>query len=160
MIVNPKIIVEQKIVYPVKTEQIQQNGIDLTLREAAEIIGKGKLSKNHRIIPAYRKIKHIKNHYNFKPNKSYSVIYNEIINIPYNMTALIYQRSTLNRSGCNIFSSIYDSGYKGRGAGTLKTTNPIQIEKGARICQIIFFKSQSASLYKGIYQNENIGDEV
>lgn len=71
-------------------------------------------------------------------------------------TAFIVQRSTLIRNGAEIRSSVYDPGFGTANMGAmLYVWIPIQIEKHARVAQIIMHENERTDLYDGSYNNEN-----
>lgn len=165
---NPRVAAGLGWVTPVEPEQVQQNGIDLTISEVYELVGcEGSLSHDNKIETRRQGIRtqpHAyflneqskQGFYKFEPGKAYEVVFNEVVNVPCNAVGLCWQRSTLNRNGVNLFTCVWDSGYHGRGSGTLKTTNTFYIEKGARVAQIVFFKADAAGAYQGSYQNERL----
>lgn len=151
MIINPKYIVDQKIVEGEGFE-IQQNGIDITLSSASLVSG-GILSKNSRKINEYVPMSpEENNHYVFFPNQAYAIEFEQKVKVPDNMCAQIIQRSTLNRMGGFVLSGLYDSGFQNVIGAILRTSCEIRIEKGARVAQIIFQEASPASLYNGVYQ--------
>jgi len=156
--VDPRLIKERMLILPMRKDQLQPNGIDLTIDKAYKVIGKAYLDEAGLKDQGLKKveIKPTGDYFEFSPNAAYEVVYDQTIEVPDNMVALTFQRSSLNRSGCNIFGSVWDSGYKGKGSGTLKTSVPIDIKRHTRVAQIIFFWADSSSTYNGRYQNERI----
>jgi len=156
--VDPRLIREKRLVLPMKQDQLQPNGIDLTIDKAYRVIGSALLDETGLKDEKLKKveIQPVDGYFEFSPNIAYEIEYDQIIEVPDNMVALTFQRSSLNRSGCNIFGSVWDSGYKGKGSGTLKTSVPISIKKHTRVAQIIYFWADSSSTYNGRYQNERI----
>jgi len=155
-IVNPKEVTERGII--INTEggnmEIQQNGIDLTL-ESVDLIKGGVLGREARDIIPYDPIMCDSDEYFLlSPDQSYSIMFQQKINVPENMCAQIIQRSTLNRMGGFILSGLYDSGFNNQIGAVVRTTVPIKLQKGARVAQIIFIMAESASLYNGIYQSK------
>jgi deoxycytidine triphosphate deaminase len=67
----------------------------------------------------------------------------------------VYGRSTLNRAGILLRSSIYDSGFVCNKIGfTMYPFNDCVIERESRIAQIIFYESHSNTMYNGQYQEQ------
>lgn len=154
MIVNPKKIVEQRLIENLTDNsfEIQQNGIDITLGEVKLIVG-GKLGKNERVIGDYIPVVPDNDGYIlFEPGNSYSIDFQQKIRVPDDMCAQIVQRSTLNRMGAFILSGVYDSGFENTIGAVLRTTAPVLIQVGARVAQIVFSEADPASLYDGVYQ--------
>lgn len=67
--------------------------------------------------------------------------------------AFIIGRSTLNRNGVLVNSSLYDAGYNGGVNGTIqnRTKDFAMIKKGTRIGQFIIMKADTVKLYDGVY---------
>lgn len=84
----------------------------------------------------------------------YLVRYNEIIKVPVDAIGLVIQRSTLMRGLGLLLSSVWDSGYEGRGVGIMMVPRNTVIHKFARVGQIIFIKALSSKLYDGTYNKE------
>ena len=134
-------------------ENIQPNGVDLTVSEVYEITEMGQLRKESRKIPEYKVLKGEK--WSLKPG-GYVIRYGEWIKIPLNAVGLVLPRSSLLRMGATIYTALWDSGYEGRGIGLLQVFNPhgILLEKGSRIAQLIFISARSYGEYKGIWKKE------
>ena len=136
-------------------QQIQPNGVDLTIGEIYRFKSEGSLGKT-KILPEYEKLDTDENDYFVLRPGAYLVRYREKVKIPTNAIGLVFPRSSLQRMGATIYTSVWDSGYEGRGVGLLVVFNPhgIRIKKGARICQIIFLTAESFGEYKGEYKYE------
>lgn len=128
MQISPKEIVERKIVEVCEFSEVQQVGIDLTVSEEV-VLGHG---------------------------ESFNVLFNEKIELPIDIFALIYQRSSYSRKGIFTTTGVYDPSYKGSLGCTLYNLSggPIKIEKNTRVAQIVCFKADSASAYSGQYQGK------
>lgn len=128
MIINPQKIIEQKIVTPSEFSKVQQNGIDLTVSEDV-FLNKGE-SKN--------------------------ILLNEKISLPANMCAELKVRSTYSRKGLFLSSGLWDSGFVGNLGCTLynMSNDSILIPKNERICQVVCYEAESASLYSGQWQGK------
>lgn len=143
-------------------EQIQPAGFDLTLNSVYLISSQGEIydsSIKEDILPNYEEVKTINGLYNLNKG-AYLIIYNEIINLPNNLMALVYPRSTLIRMGATIYTAIWDPGYNGRGRGLLNVFNEkgIILRKNSRIAQIVFFElmGNSQKIYSGKYKGEGL----
>jgi len=163
MIVNPKRVVEMGWVTNLlnKEEQIQQNGVDLTLADIALIEGGCRVGKKHKSLPNYIPLKSQptlegERIYKLEPGKGYILRINEVTKIPKDKCAMVWMRSTFNRCGCPIFACVFDSGYKGNPTFAAYPVTPIHIEQGARVAQIVFFEADSASMYEGQYQHQGL----
>jgi deoxycytidine triphosphate deaminase len=156
----------------------QQVGVDLTLETVKEIVG-----NNHHYLGIYygnyilkdktfieKSITYktidptlmlIDNCENKKQcwhlNKGiYSLTFNQGCKLPNNIKAEIVGRSSLNRLGALIRSSIYDPGFETEQMGvTLYTFLPIVIEYQARVAQIVMdYCNPIDNLYNGQFQKE------
>ena len=89
----------------------------------------------------------------------YALVSVESVEIPENVAAMVIMRSTLNRIGVPIHSGLYDSGFRGKIQPTLYPFNSFDIELGSRFAQVIFFQANSATLYRGQYQDQGLTPE-
>jgi len=131
--VNPKIVRKLGLVKFAKNTEIQQVGIDLTIAETVRL-----------------------NHGEHK-----AVRLNEVVSVPVYMFALMFSRSTFNRQGILITSTVFEPGW--RGIPTVSVYNlsgtDFSIRKDTRVAQIIFFKADVASVYNGQYQNQFLNEK-
>ena len=149
--------------------QIQVNGIDMTIGEIFVPKGAGFIdfTNDKRCICEYEEIHPIISFVDeeqsqycqcYKLEKgTYIVRLHEKVNIPKDIIGLIRPRSSLMRNGVNVSSSIWDSGYHGRGYVLMMVENPhgIKLTKDTRICQMYFvFLDRETDGYKGIFQGE------
>lgn len=87
----------------------------------------------------------------------YIVEWTEIIEIPKNVIGLLSPRSTLLRMGGTIFGAVWDRGYKGKGQSGMYLHVSFLLEHQARLAQIIFIDAQEdEQLYDGQYQGEGL----
>ena len=84
--------------------------------------------------------------------------YNEVVNIPADVFAIGRTRSSLLRSGAQIGTALWDSGYRGRSGSLLTVHHPdgLELVRGARILQLVFFQlaAPAERTYAGAYQDE------
>lgn len=130
MQINPKMILEMGIIENLGKGQVQQVGIDLTLKEL--------LLLEH--------------------GMALNVDLEQIIKLPHNIFSLFYGRSSYNRKGVLIRGSVYDPGYNGGCGCTIYNMSgqTLVINPGERVGQMVFFKADPASGYEGQYQNEKL----
>ncbi len=164
MIQNPEMIIEKDFVSPVTEEQIQMNGIDLRVESVQSIEGVVSIFKDSKQLPNYINIKSEVNLnkgkiWKLEPGKAYLLQIAETIKIPEGMCAMVWMRSTFNRSGIPIFACVFDSGYEGKPTFTAYPTIPLYLEKGTRVAQIVYFNADTAKMYVGQYQGEGIKKE-
>jgi len=142
-------------------EQVQPNGIDLTLREVALLQSSGKIAVDDRqrlvsdLAPlVFDGLDFI----DLMPG-AYIITYNEIVHLPKNVMALASPRSSLLRCGVNINTAVWDAGYSGRSQSLMVVYNPqgFRLQRNARIVQLVFFQlTEETEGYQGAYQGENI----
>jgi dUTP pyrophosphatase len=140
-------------------EQLQPNGVDLTLREVALPQSSGRVTVQQRLLPELAPLVFDGMGFLDLMPGAYIITYNEIVNLPKNIMALARPRSSLLRCGVNVGTAVWDAGYSGRSQSLMVVYNPqgFRLQKNARIIQLIFFKlGQKTEGYKGIYQGENI----
>jgi len=129
-----------------------QVGYDLTLKEVKQIIGGTVFSDKTEVLP-YLEVptftKEGKTVYTLSAG-SYSLTFEQGVKLPSNKTAFIRHRSSILRCGAIITSGVYDPGFEVDEMGAvLIATQPITIEVGARVAQIIIFDNSEAELYDG-----------
>jgi len=142
-------------------EQVQPNGIDLTLRQVSMLQSSGKIAamNSQRLVSDVAPL--VFDGLNFidlMPG-AYIITYNEIIHLPKNVMALAMPRSSLLRCGVTINTAVWDAGYSGRSQSLMVVYNPqgFRLQRNARIVQLVFLQlSQETEGYQGAYQGENI----
>jgi len=143
-------------------QQVQPNGIDLTLKEIALLSSSGSLglSNESRALSSTSPLVFDGlGRIDLLPG-CYLVTYNEVVNIPRNIIALATPRSSLLRCGVSIHSAVWDAGYSGRSQSLMVVYNPrgFRIYRNARIVQMVFFllSREVTQGYQGIFQGENM----
>ena len=142
-------------------EQVQPNGIDLTLREVALLQSSGKIA----VKDSQRQVSNLAplvfdglDFIDLMPG-AYIITYNEIVHLPRNIMALATPRSSLLRCGVTVNTAVWDAGYSGRSQSLMVVYNPqgFRLQRNARIVQLVFFQlTRETEGYQGIYQRENI----
>ncbi len=142
-------------------EQVQPNGIDLTLREVSMLQSSGKIAA----MDSQRLVSDVAplvfdglNFIDLMPG-AYIITYNEIVHLPKNVMALAMPRSSLLRCSVTINTAVWDAGYSGRSQSLMVVYNPqgFRLQRNARIVQLVFLQlSQETEGYHGAYQGENI----
>jgi len=142
--------------------QIGPNGIDLTLKkvETFETSGAVDFDDSHRKISDCFELPFDESGRLHLKQGAYKITFNEIVNMPNDLTAIARTRSTLLRCGASIETALWDAGYRGRGISMLvvHNKNGITVEKNARLLQLIFLPliSPTDAPYRGAYYEENI----
>jgi deoxycytidine triphosphate deaminase len=122
-------------------------GFDLRLGEVYSIEGDGFLGVEERNTPKSNLIAknddtkpENDNFFIFEPNKYYLIKTIESVNLPINLSGVIFPRTTLFRSGLALFNGLVSPGYCGEltfGLRNMGNSN-IKISFGARIVHITF----------------------
>ena len=139
------------------------SGFDLCLGQVHEISGAGFMGLQERnsaktkLLYEYKKQE--KQSLIIKPGESYLVTTREKVNLPQNLTANLWLRSTLYRSGIILSGGNVAPGYSGElsflffNAGLAE----MEIELGARIVHILFYEiSGVTNLYRGQWQKGRV----
>jgi dUTP pyrophosphatase len=148
----------REFLQPLKGEQVQPAGIDLTISEVFELDGGGEIdfSNEHRKVPAGKKIEFGEK---VKLGQgSYRITYGEAVRMPKDAAGIVLPRSTLMRMGATVISALWDPGYEGRGYGLLVVFNPhgIVLHRNARVAQIMMVRGRTEKEYEGAYKGENL----
>lgn len=138
-------------------------GFDLCLGKVYEISGEGFMgleernSAKSKVLYEYNKKE--KQSVIIKPGESYLVTTREKVNLPQNLTANMWLRSTLYRSGIILSGGNVAPGYTGElsflffNAGQAE----VEIELGARIVHILFYEiSGATNLYRGQWKGGRV----
>jgi len=142
-------------------EQVQPNGIDLTLREVALLQSPGKIAvkNSQRVVSDLAPLVFDGLGFIDLVPGAYIITYNEIVHLPKNVMALARPRSSLLRCGVTVNTAVWDAGYSGRSQSLMVVYNTqgFRLQKNARIVQLIFLQlTQETEGYHGAYQTENI----
>jgi dUTP pyrophosphatase len=142
-------------------QQVQPNGLDLTLREIALLQSSGQITvkNSERQLPGLSPLVFDGLGFIDLVAGIYLITYNEIVHLPGNVMALARPRSSLLRCGVTVGTAVWDAGYCGRSQSLMVVYNShgLRLQKNARIVQLIFmWLSYGTEVYRGIYQNENI----
>lgn len=153
-----------------RDKQVQPNGVDLTIDEVylvdgaaaigdeeynkpnrykAERVATSEISKKHQEVVSSDWV------YDLGAS-TYVVVYNEEIEIPEGFTGFVLPRSRLLRSGADLTTAVWDSGYNGRGEGGLVVSTNMYLDPGARIGQMVMFRSETTNTYDGTHQGERV----
>ena len=146
---------------PDKDNQVQPNGVDLTIKDVAMFSSAGTIpvdNKDRVLSSVSPLIFDGLDRLDLLPG-CYLITCNEIVNLPRNIMALAYPRSSLLRCGVSVHTAIWDAGYSGRSQSLMVVYNPqgIRIYRNARFIQLVFFylSKEVEEGYKGVFQNEN-----
>ncbi|MFC1915625.1 deoxyuridine 5'-triphosphate nucleotidohydrolase [Chloroflexota bacterium] len=142
-------------------QQLQPNGVDLTLREVALLQSAGKIA----VMDSQRLVSDLAplvfdglGFIDLMPG-AYVITFNEIVHLPKNIMALATPRSSLLRCGVMVNTAVWDAGYSGRSQSLMVVYNPhgFRLQRNARVAQLVFLRlTQETKGYQGNYQGENI----
>lgn len=141
----------------IKPENIAQHGIDLNLIKVQRMLGVGRVPKIGKTeLVSYHEVQPVSGWWHLEPG-AYDITLAQGCDIPADKMLLIRQRSSLLRNGSILHSSVFDAGFKTENIGTvLVVTHPIEIEVGARVCQIYAHDSNEVkNLYDGQFQGDS-----
>ncbi|WP_248517050.1 deoxyuridine 5'-triphosphate nucleotidohydrolase [Salinarchaeum laminariae] len=142
---------------PIEEEQVQPNGVDLTLEAVLEPDEVGRIGRDGKTVADRTEIEPEGDDrvFHLEPG-GYVVRYTETVAIPEEHVGFILPRSSLMRNGTTLETAVWDAGYEGKGEGLLQVTHPIEIEQGARFGQIVLADAAHEDLYDGSYQGERL----
>ena len=145
--------------------QLTPNGFDLTVARIFSFTGAGTLdfSNKERMLPEGEEI--FPEKINSADNRgwwnlekgTYKIITNESVNLPRDLIALAFSRTSLLRMGAFTQHGVWDAGFKGKGEFilTVGNNNGINIKQNSRIAQLVFLRINETSRgYNGIYQEK------
>ncbi len=140
--------------------QIQSCGVDLTVRSVAWYTTAGTVDfdNSQRVLSSTEQIEWADDQVDLSAG-AYHIVYNEKVNLPPDLMALVYPRSSLMRCGVTVHTAVWDPGYCGRGEALLVVHNPhgFRLRKGARIAQLVFtgIGTDVERSYNGRFHGEN-----
>ena len=142
---------------PTTDEQIQPNGVDLTLDAVFEQREPGRIGRDGKTVGDRDPVPTASGDGVYRlPPGGYVVRYAETVSIPDGHVGFIYPRSSLLRNSCMLNTAVWDAGYEGKGEGLLEVHHDIELEAGARIAQIALTEADHEDTYDGSYQGENL----
>jgi deoxycytidine triphosphate deaminase len=144
-------------VTPVTDDQIQPNGLDLTIEALFQQTSPGRIDCDGKRIGERERIEPDEetNCYHLEPGH-YIVAYAETIAVPQEHVGFIYPRSSLLRNSCMLDTAVWDAGYEGKGEGLLEVNHELELEGGVRIGQFVLAPADHAGTYDGSYQRERL----
>ena len=158
LMVKPPLIEE----YISLHDQLQPNGFDLTLRDVQTMTSAGSMGDgpDQRELPDTVPVPFGPGGWTDLQPGPYLLTFNEIINLPLNLTALGFPRSSLLRSGVSIHTAVGDAGYRGRPQALMVVHNPsgYRVRRNARLWQLVFFQlaRPESQGYQGRFLGENL----
>ena len=143
--------------------QLTPNGFDLTVAKIFAFAKSGAFdfSNKERILPETKELISKKINpsdkfgwWNLKEG-TYKIRTNETVNLPNDLVALAFSRTSALRMGAFTQHGVWDAGFCGRGEFILEVGNPkgIKLKQNCRIAQLVFLKANATESYQGIYKN-------
>ena len=141
-------------------------GFDLRMGEIYELSGDGFLGVEERQTPESKSVAKCnpekiddENFFIFEPGKYYLIKTIEKVNLPIDISGIIFPRTTLFRSGLGLFNGIVQPGYCGEltfGICNLGKSN-IKVSFGARVVHITFHEVLGeGNQYRGQWQGGRV----
>ncbi|SEW12815.1 deoxyuridine 5'-triphosphate nucleotidohydrolase [Halobacterium jilantaiense] len=141
----------------VSTDQVQPNGVDLTVEAVLEQVEPGRITADGKDIGGRNRVETQREEgrdtFVLQPG-GYILQYAETISIPEAHVGFLYPRSSLMRNSCMLNSAVWDAGYTGKGEGLLEVHHEIELERGARVAQLVLADADHDGAYDGSYQGE------
>jgi len=148
------------LVTPCAEEQLQPNGVELTLAEVGTWRDAGRLAFDNaaRHIPEVEPLPFDDDGWIHLAPGGYAIAFAETVNIHDDLCALARPRSSLLRMGAAVATALWDTGYQGRSRALLTVAAPrgVRLQRGARLIQLVFLKLPSplSRGYEGAFQGE------
>jgi dUTP pyrophosphatase len=144
-------------VTPVDDSQVQPNGVDLTLASVHEQTTRGRIGRDGKRIGRRDAVPFESvegGEWAYLGRGGYVLQYAETVHIPEGHVGFIYPRSSLMRNSCMLNTAVWDAGYEGKGEGLLQVHHSIELERGARVAQLVLAEANHDGTYEGSYQGE------
>ena len=148
-------------VEPVAADQVQPNGVDLTVAAVLEQVEPGQITTDGKEIgkraPVESERRDGRETFVLQPG-GYVLQYAETISIPDDHAGFLYPRSSLMRNSATLNSAVWDAGYTGKGEGLLEVHHEVELERGARVAQLVLAAADHQAAYDGSYQGERVDE--
>jgi dUTP pyrophosphatase len=141
--------------------QVQPCGVDLTVRVVSRFVSAGAIDfDNSGRVLALREAIPWDGDAVDLPAGPYHIVYSEQVNLPADIMALAYPRSSLLRCGVSVHTAVWDPGYSGRAEALLIVHNPhgFRLRRNARVAQLVFtlLGMPVDTGYSGGFNHENL----
>lgn len=172
MIVDPNTILDQHL-FDYNLKNVQPNSYDLRLHRVFEIRGGINLyADGRKELPNYLEIEPTDKVHGYpnpsppepwfilKTNTLYQLEFKETVNLSKDYAAISIMRSSMSKSGASGEVGLYDSGYIGNCGMTISLKHSSNIQRGASVAQLLFFKADASRLYDGEYQDSKWAERL
>lgn len=165
-IINPQIVIDNGWVRGIRDPetQVQPNGIDYTADKAFRVSSRNPFyvgeddkvmrgSVEEKTGAFWIGKKQLTNTWRIQNGGMLDILSDMYVELPNTVAAILLPRSTLARNGLFTANGLYDSGFTGHIGTIIHNRGGLSyLQKGARVGQIIFIRSDKTSLYDGSYQ--------
>lgn len=160
-IVDPRLVLQSGFMTKVGFNCVQGNSIDLTVGEVYEVRGEVTLDRNgKRELPFYFPVIPKDDYFTLELGEVYQIEFQQRVKLPHYLCGITFVRSSLAKSGTSGENGLFDSGYEGGLGMMLTVRNPLHIQVGSPIAQVVFFKSNAKGReYSGYYSNRRSPNE-
>jgi deoxycytidine triphosphate deaminase len=150
------------ITTPLRPEQIQPNTVDISLGKVEYFLNTHDilLYEDKKIHQTVKELELDKwGAWVLETGKSYSVLSEQVVNVPQGYIGWMCGRSTLNRNGVIVTSAIYDSGFHNTIGGILVNMSGVnlRIKPGTRFSHFVMAAAETVGMYAGDYGNLEVG---
>lgn len=141
-------------VNPIDETMVQPNTIDLRLQYVYEITGSefhiDEQGKKHRKVVKLEP--NAEGNYVLESGHCYEFVATQMVHVGENEMAVVLGRSTFNRNGVLIISSVYDSGFKDYvGATVYNIAGSTTVKPDTRFAHLILADAEMINSYQGSY---------
>jgi dUTP pyrophosphatase len=139
----------------IKKDHIQPNAVDITIEQLFQMGPENTVLRNSSCeVRSSKEILPTENFWTLYPGCTYQFLSDLEVYVHEGRAGWLIPRSTLVRNGIQVFSGLYDSGFRGKIGGVITTFgNKVVIERGFRVAQFVTVRAESKYMYKGQYQN-------
>lgn len=141
-------------VNPIDETMVQPNTIDLRLQYVNEITGSkfhiDEQGKKHRKVVKLEP--NAEGNFVLESGRCYEFVATQMVHVGENEMAVVLGRSTFNRNGVLIISSVYDSGFKDYvGATVYNIAGNTTVKPNTRFAHLILADAEMINSYQGSY---------
>jgi len=152
MILSPRVAIERGWIRNVIDKCIQPSSIDVRLNKLFRIEDGLVVGVKSKILPNWiEEFPDENGFFHLKKFTAYQFLALEFVKLPSDVAMRVYFRSTLNRGGVFVGAGWWDPGFENYVGASFYPFCDTQIEKGARVAQVVFIKAESVSSYNGSY---------
>jgi deoxycytidine triphosphate deaminase len=135
-------------------EGVQGAGVDLRIERLLKLDCGGFLGRVERRLPDVSRSK-----FELEPGRYYLFVTMERVNMPDDLVAFMFNRSSLFRCGASLRTAVIDPGYHGKLTVGIRNEgeHELELERGARVLQLVFSEVRGATKrYMGRYQGGRV----